>query len=146
MNIRPFREKDAIFVKGLAKEALPGHMDWENLHGNDTVRCLIGELEEIPVGFVVFSLPRPHAEILHIAIERDMRKKGHGKAMMEHVLQHCRREGVTTVTLEMKKSDRDLRRFYEHCGFTAVTTRKNYYRTGEDALLMVKSLEKEMGS
>ncbi len=89
------------------------------------------------------SLLRLNAEILHIAIEETKRKEGHGKALMEHVLRHCRQQGVTKVAQEMEKNNLDLKRFYEHFGFEAVATRKNYYQTGEDALLMVKRMKKE---
>ena len=143
MIIRAIKDEDSSFVKHLAETALPGRTDCQEFFEKESVKCFVGEKEHTLIGFIAVSLLGPNAEILHIAIDESERKKGHGKALMEHTLRHCRKQGVKMVTLEMNKNDVDHRRFYEHCGFEAVATRKNYYHTGEDALLMVKRLRKE---
>ncbi len=144
MKIRPHNPEDVSSILRLAKEALPGRMDRGDLSVDASMQCLVAEQDDILVGFIVYTISRPQAEILHIAVEKTMRKKGYGKALMEHVLWQCRRQGLEMVTLETKKDDRYLAEFYERFGFAAVATRKNYYQTGKDAVLMVKRLERSI--
>lgn len=75
--------------------------------------------------------------ITNIAVHPEFRRCGAGSRIMDKLLEICQREGIKSLTLEVRKSNIPAQRLYENYGFKAEGIRKGYYSdTGEDALIM----------
>ena len=94
--------------------------------GHDTLR-----------GYICFWLCDQAYELLNIAVHPEARRRGLGKRLMEWMFQQGIVEGVKTIWLEVRPSNRAARRLYRKMGFTEVGRRRRYYRDlDEDAILM----------
>jgi ribosomal-protein-alanine N-acetyltransferase len=49
--------------------------------------------------------------------------------------------GITTISLEVRQSNRGAQAFYKELGFAATYVRPRYYPDGEAAVVMVRELE-----
>ncbi len=75
--------------------------------------------------------------ITNIAVHPEFRRCRAGSRIMDKLLEICQREGIKSLTLEVRKSNIPAQRLYENYDFKAEGIRKGYYSdTGEDALIM----------
>lgn len=80
--------------------------------------------------------------VLKIAVAHPWRRRGVATWLMREGFQRAREHRMKTVLLEVRRSNHAARRLYEKLGFQIVGTRLRYYPdTGEDALMMIKTLE-----
>jgi ribosomal-protein-alanine N-acetyltransferase len=97
----------------------------------------VAEVDGTPMGFVLVHVPVEETEILEIAVDERVRRRGVGRALMLHAMQRARARGGTALLLEVRVSNEPARRLYESLGFVANGIRPRYYRDNhEDALLM----------
>ena len=83
-----------------------------------------------------FWLLLDEAHIATIATHPEWRGRGLGLWLMLALLDQAIRRGAALSTLEVRVSNTPARRLYEKLGFEEVGERRNYYRDGEDALIM----------
>src|SRR5260370_4798392 len=76
-----------------------------------------------------------------IAVAESERRKGIADALMDRCLEFARANGVTTISLEVRQSNRGAQAFYEHLDFEATYVRPRYYPDGDAAVVMVRQLE-----
>ena len=62
-----------------------------------------------------------------------------GTKLIEQMINDCRKNNVSSITLEVKKSNNNDIHLYEKIGFNKVSIRKGYYQ-GIDGILMEKEL------
>ncbi|MCJ7633293.1 GNAT family N-acetyltransferase, partial [Candidatus Bathyarchaeota archaeon] len=77
--------------------------------------------------------------IVSIAIQPSERKRDIGRNLMVKMLKILETSGVTTVRLEVRKSNLEAQRFYELLGFKCSHTVDNYYGD-ENAIIYFKSI------
>jgi ribosomal-protein-alanine N-acetyltransferase len=75
-----------------------------------------------------------------IAVAESERRKGIADALMDRCLAFARANGVTTISLEVRQSNRGAQAFYEHLDFEPTYVRPRYYPDGEAAVVMVRQL------
>lgn len=95
------------------------------------------------VGYIDFNITFNSATINRIAVKQAFRRKGVGNLLLGQVLKDCEAEKndvVEFLTLEVRQSNATAIAFYKKHRFEAVTTKKQYYEDGEDAIYMVRSL------
>lgn len=78
-----------------------------------------------------------------IAVDEGERRKGIADALMERCLEFARDNEISTVSLEVRQSNRGAQEFYKHLHFAAVYVRPRYYPDGEAAVVMEKKLSTE---
>jgi [ribosomal protein S18]-alanine N-acetyltransferase len=83
-----------------------------------------------------FWLLLDEAHIATIAAHPGWRGCGLGLWLMLALLDQAIRRGAALSTLEVRVGNTPARRLYEKLGFEEVGERRNYYRDGEDALIM----------
>ena len=89
------------------------------------------------VAFCSFWLVLDELHINNLAVRGDVRVRGLGTALLEHVLQAGASRGAGRATLEVRRSNAAARRLYESLGFEVAATRPNYYVSpAEDALIL----------
>jgi ribosomal-protein-alanine N-acetyltransferase len=93
------------------------------------------------VGFSNYWLVAGEVHILAIATHPDHRRRGIGRALLDHLLAAGRAQPATLATLEVRRSNLPAIALYEASGFRTVHTRKGYYQDNdEDALVMLLAL------
>ena len=93
------------------------------------------------LGYVVVLVVGPDAEIADLAVAPEMRRRGIGRALLERALAELAEEGVRTLYLEVRESNRAARMLYEAYGFDSIGRRRGYYREPvEDALVLRREI------
>jgi ribosomal-protein-alanine N-acetyltransferase len=83
-----------------------------------------------------FWLLLDEAHIATIASHPEWRGCGLGQCLMLALLDQAIAHGADLATLEVRVGNTPARGLYEKLGFEVVGGRRNYYRDGEDALIM----------
>jgi ribosomal-protein-alanine N-acetyltransferase len=80
--------------------------------------------------------------LLRLAVVPEKRRTGFGGRLMDVALDQATVLGATSAFLEVRPSNVQAQSFYHQFGFRVIGTRPNYYpETGENALVMIKSLK-----
>ncbi len=94
------------------------------------------------LGYGGFWLLLDEAHITKITIAEHLRGQGYGKELLDFLVGQSRLHGALSMRLEVRYSNTAAQVLYRNNGFNEVGIRKGYYaRSGEDAIVMVKSLE-----
>ena len=102
---------------------------------------LVAISEHNVVGYVLTSTNGDAAHILSIAVRERFRRGGVGSKLMDKMIGVLRKRGVLRVSLEVRKSNLAARMFYKKLGFQEAGLVEAYYRDGEDAVRMTRSVE-----
>lgn len=86
-------------------------------------------------GYALFLLAPGEAELLRIAVRRELRRDGIGGRLVAGGLARLRRGGRPVVTLEVRADNRAARALYGRFRFAEVGTRRAYYADGCDAVV-----------
>lgn len=96
------------------------------------------------VGFILYRVLFDEAEILTLAVNPAWQRQGAARALVHHMLQQCRSQGVTVAHLEVAEDNQAAIALYSRAGFKISARRKAYYaRPGGnvDALVMRRVLD-----
>ena len=81
-------------------------------------------------------------DIQTIAVTPELRGAGHGRALMNELLDEAARRGATQVFLEVRADNPAARGLYASLGFTEIGVRPRYYQPeGVDAIVMLLQLK-----
>lgn len=123
------------FSNPWAREALEGEL------ARTWARLFVIEADGGAIaGFVNFWLVADEVQVLNVAVEPSLRRRGLARALMKAVTETARAQRATAVTLEVRPTNAAAVTLYQTMGFTISGRRPRYYDDGEDALLMVLSL------
>lgn len=108
--------------------------DWQNgfivgVEGGRVVAMLLGIVQG-----------KFETRILMFAVEKSYRKRGIGHELMDHFIRLSEARGVKRISLEVRRSNVEAIRFYEHYGFQNTGVLFMYYSDMEDGLKMAKTL------
>ena len=95
------------------------------------------------LGYAVLVAGAGEAHLLNVCVRPTDRRRGHGRALVRHLIDVAMGHGAATLFLEVRASNAAARRLYETLGFRPVGLRKNYYpaaRGREDAAVLALSL------
>jgi ribosomal-protein-alanine N-acetyltransferase len=96
-------------------------------------RLLVAEEEGRVIGFLVSRDGPDDTEILNLAVDPGMRRKGVARLLVDTVINIVARD----VFLEVRKSNLGAIAFYEKYGFCPIGVRRNYYSAPqEDGIVM----------
>ena len=93
---------------------------------------LVSIVDDKVVGYAGFYIS---GDITNICVSNEYRGRGIGKALVESLVNTAKSMSLTDLFLEVRVSNNIAIALYEKCGFKYVTTRKKYYKNGEDALI-----------
>ncbi|MGL4336112.1 MAG: ribosomal protein S18-alanine N-acetyltransferase, partial [Turicibacter sp.] len=97
-----------------------------------------GEIKGYLVGQVIFEV----ADLFYVAVLPESKRCGYGQHLMNYYHHDCAVRGVQTLTLEVRVSNEAAIMLYKKFGYEEITIRPKYYANGEDALLMIRELNK----
>ena len=98
---------------------------------------------ETPVGFILTRRAADEAEIITIATQPAMRRRGVARQLLARQIEQLAGEGVRQLFLEVASSNIAALGLYAAAGFREAGRRKGYYRRGdgvEDAIVMRREL------
>ena len=99
-------------------------------------------LFEQPHGFLVCRIIGDEAELLTVAVDPDVRRKGVATHLLGSLFAHCEAAHVATIFLDVAVSNHGAQALYEIHGFIETARRTAYYRRPdggrEDAILMMR--------
>jgi len=96
------------------------------------------------LGYLLAVLIPDEAHLGNLAVHPDARRQGIARLLLDELLRDARRAGVRRITLEVRESNREARKFYYKNDFIDVAIRKNYYRSPvEDAIVMYRVLPED---
>jgi ribosomal-protein-alanine N-acetyltransferase len=77
--------------------------------------------------------------ITNVVVAPEMRNKGVGTGLLQHMMKEGQKEGLTAYTLEVRVSNTQAIHVYEKLGFVSEGIRPGFYeKPAEDAMIMWK--------
>lgn len=111
----------------------------EEIKAKERTRYVVAEMGDTVVGYGGMWLIIDEGHITNIAVHPDYRGQKIGKRIVEEMIVVANREGITSLTLEVRMSNTPAIKLYKNLDFKEAGIRKEYYTdTGEDALIMWK--------
>ena len=97
---------------------------------------LVAMLDGSIAGYIGMYTSFDVGAINNIGVLSAFRRKGVGEKLLAALCEYSKENGITTLTLEVRRSNAAAIALYEKFGFRMVAERKNYYKKpAEDALL-----------
>ncbi len=110
----------------------------DEMEKNRCARYLVAEAKGGLWAYAGAWMILEEGHITNVAVKKEERGKGLGKAITKELMQYAANLGVQYMTLEVRKSNQVAQEMYKSLGFMQLGVRKRYYEdNGEDALLMV---------
>jgi ribosomal-protein-alanine N-acetyltransferase len=91
------------------------------------VRLTLADMDDGPAGFALVRRVLDEEELLLLAVARDHRRRGVGRALLRAVIAEARGNGVATLHLEVRAGNPAIR-LYLGQGFAKTGERRGYYR------------------
>lgn len=94
------------------------------------------------VGFISSTrLEGRRIRIMLFGVLPEYRRSGIGKMLLDALRMRAMLEGQLSITLEVRTSNMDARRFYRRNGFVETDILPHYYRDGGDGVRMTASVQ-----
>lgn len=107
--------------------------------GYEMVIC---NLEQQIIGYGVMSMAAGEAHLLNLCIHPKKQGRGHGRRLLNHLMQIADQKNASTVYLEVRASNNRACTLYHMAGFNEIGFRTGYYPSGsgrEDAIVFARS-------
>ena len=100
---------------------------------------LVAVSDGMVAGYVGSQSVMGEADMMNIAVHPDFRNRGIAQLLIAELISQLATAEVTSLTLEVRVSNRPAISLYDKMGFVQVGRRPNYYRNPkEDALILRK--------
>jgi [ribosomal protein S18]-alanine N-acetyltransferase len=101
------------------------------------MRVLRASAQEPVCAFANYWHVADELQVMNIATEPAVRRRGHGRALLQDLIQVGQARRVRWITLEVRRSNDAARALYGSFGFVEQGIRQRYYSdNGEDAVVM----------
>ncbi|MFZ7173132.1 ribosomal protein S18-alanine N-acetyltransferase [Avibacterium volantium] len=87
------------------------------------------EKDQRIIGFAICQKVLDEATLFNLAIDPAYQGQGLGKQLLHSLIDELRGQGILTLWLEVRQSNKIAQKLYLQCGFNEVDIRKNYYPT-----------------
>ena len=136
--------KDLDAIHKLESAAFPAPWRREffesELHGSNRLN-LVARREGEVIGYLFAMWFFDEMHVNKIAVNETERRKGIAVALMRRVTDFALRNGVRTISLEVRQSNQGAQSFYKTLNFRPFYVRPRYYPDGEAAVVMTRELE-----
>jgi ribosomal-protein-alanine N-acetyltransferase len=147
ITLRFGRLSDAASVAIMSRELIESGLGWSwtpervarSIRDPDTV-TLIGADGARIIAFAIMHFGDEHAHLSLLAVRPAHQRTGIGTRLVDWLMESAQIAGIATVSLELRTSNDEARRFYLALGFTEAAYIPGYYRGRETAVRMVREL------
>lgn len=143
MKIEIMQEKHLSSVAQIAADSLPDAWSKQAFADeleNKSATVFVALLGDEVVGFGGLQKVLDEAYITNIAVKKECRRMGGGKALLDAIIKHS--ADCSFVTLEVRVSNSAAIKLYEKSGFVSQGIRKGFYsHPTEDANIMTLFLK-----
>lgn len=91
-------------------------------------------------GMILARTTADEAEVLTLAVDPAAQRTGIGRALLNQGIETARQRGAAAMYLEVAFGNAPARALYAGAGFVLVGSRRGYYPSGDDALVLRRSL------
>lgn len=92
------------------------------------------------IGVATFSCVEDMADLHRVIVRPDARGQGVGASLVRAGIDWAGAVGARRMLLEVRPDNESAVALYRRLGFAPVTTRRDYYGPGRDALVMLRTL------
>jgi ribosomal-protein-alanine N-acetyltransferase len=141
---------DKSYIDGIiAIERKSFQQPWQRISFLDELSCrdaldvvVLDPLGGQILAYACMRLTLDEIHLLKIAVAPRWRRRGIATWLLDYCFELAQRRNARKAYLEVRRSNGSAMDFYIKIGFRIIGTRPKYYTdTGEDALIMMKSLE-----
>jgi len=146
MTVDFLQSGDILSLAELEKNCFPDAWDsqsWQEEFARPNFFAIGAKEHGVLVGYVCGVSLFEESELLKIAVAPSFRGQGFGEKLINVFFQAAKTRGAEKMFLEVRESNVPAIKLYEKHAFTPLRIRKNYYADGENAVEMVKLLDKE---
>lgn len=143
--IRDMRQNDVPRVAALERDAY--EFPWSAGIFRDCLLAgytsVVMEYRGEVIAYTILSVAAGEAHLLNLCVARSHRRAGHGRTLLEVILERAELAGAEQVHLEVRPSNASALALYEQSGFSRIGLRKRYYRASrgsEDAVLLARAI------
>jgi ribosomal-protein-alanine N-acetyltransferase len=143
--IREMRQTDVARVAWLEREAY--EFPWSPGIFRDCLLAgyasIVTEFRGDVIAYAIMSVAAGEAHLLNLCVARNCRRAGHGRRLLDVVIERAIHAGAERMYLEVRPSNDSALALYAGYGFERIGLRKHYYRASsgsEDAVLLARSL------
>jgi [ribosomal protein S18]-alanine N-acetyltransferase len=141
--IRPITTTDIFQIIELEEKTLGQSLGadflYQEITFNPYVYYIVYELNREVIGYLGYRLHENMAEMMNFVIKKEYQNQGFGTQLLGESLRYFKENNILTITLEVRKSNKNARVFYEKQGFKISHIKKNYYDK-EDAIVYLKEV------
>ncbi len=101
---------------------------------------LVSFHQNIITGYLIGRTLSDEAEILQVGVKKEFQKQGHGFDLVQQFCTIAKNKKCHRVFLEVSMQNPSAIALYQRCDFQKQYIRKQYYHSGDDALIMEKIL------
>ena len=140
IEIREMKEKDLREVIKIEKDLFPNPWPYEFFLPHilsKTCIKVVAELSGKIVGYLIGCEENGDFHLSNIAISRDQRRKGFGTKLLSYILKKLAEDfNIKSCHLEHRTDNEGAFELYKSLGFKYRGIKKDYYKEGEDAVVM----------
>lgn len=145
LRLEPMREADLDAVLDVERSVY--EFPWTAGNFRDSMRagypCRTAWCNGVLLGYFVLLVGAGEAHLLNLSVAAPMQRRGHGRVLLQEVIDLARRAAVTQMVLEVRPSNGAAQALYRSYGFRQVGVRRSYYPAAagrEDALVLAFDL------
>ena len=134
---------DCLDLDQKSLDGLWSKSQWER-ELNDPKRICLGIMEletKKLLGLCSAWLVIDELQITFIAVHPIHQSKGLGKLLLSDLIKRSKSLQTNHIRLEVKANNEPAKAFYKSMGFKTVGKRSNFYKDGNDALLLNKEIK-----
>ena len=107
---------------------------------NQNSYYLVAKINDVIVGFAGLKSVLDEADIMNIVTKKDLRGRGIGSILFEHLINFAKANGIKKLTLEVNENNTPAIILYEKFGFKPIAKREKYYNGIDTAIIMQYSI------
>jgi len=142
ISVRPATSEDLPAILEIERESHPE--PWSEIHFQKEMdtpysRVLVltdDETDSVVLGYLVYWLQAEGTSLLNVTVAPKWRGLGLSRILLNAMINETVREEIPRIILEVRASNEQAIRVYDHIGFKRTHERKGFYSNGETALVM----------
>lgn len=147
ITIRLARPADAAGIGALSRIAIEQGLPWRwtpervrRAMAEPSTNVIVAEVDGAAVGFALMKYGEAAAHLLLMAVRRDARRRGVGRALLGWLEAVARAAGLPHIRLEARADNHEALAFYARLGFAQHALAQGYYAPGIDAVVLERRL------